>query len=125
GYWDIVRNADNPLYKDGGIVVLKGNLIPGGAVIKPKAATKKLLKHRGPAIVFNSIEEMEDQIDAPDLDVTWDSVLILRNAGPVGAPGMPEAGSIPIPKKMLQKGIKDMVRISDCRMSGSSYGTVV
>src|SRR5699024_10689783 len=125
-YRDVIRSFDNPLYKNGGIAVLKGNLSPSGAIIKPKAViNKKLLKHRGKAVVFTSIEDMEKRVNSSDLDVTEDSVLVLQNAGPVGAPGMPEAGMIPIPQKLLKKGVRDMVRISDCRMSGSAFGTVV
>ncbi|WP_066066927.1 IlvD/Edd family dehydratase [Neobacillus soli] len=125
-YRHIVKPLDEPLYKDGGIAVLQGNLAPNGAIIKPKAAINKaLLSHKGRAIVFTSIEDMEKRINDQDLDVTPDSVLVLQNAGPVGAPGMPEAGMIPIPEKLLKKGIRDMVRISDCRMSGTAFGTVV
>src|SRR5690606_37027313 len=124
-YRHVVRPLDDPIYKEGGIAILKGNLAPEGAVIKPKAASPHLLKHRGKAVVFDSLEDMEARIDDPDLEVAPDSVLVLRNAGPVGAPGMPEAGMIPIPKKLLAQGVKDMVRISDCRMSGTAFGTVV
>lgn len=124
-YEHIIKPLENPIYPSGGIKVLKGNLVPGGAVIKPKAATKKLLKHSGRAVVFHSIEDMERRIDDHNLNVTKDSVLILKNAGPVGAPGMPEAGMIPIPKKLLETGVRDMVRISDCRMSGTAFGTIV
>lgn len=125
-YRDVVKPINNPLHKDGGIAVLRGNLSPSGAIIKPKAVmNKKLLKHRGQAVVFTSIEDMERRVNRPDLEVTEDSVLVLQNAGPVGAPGMPEAGMIPIPQKLLKKGIRDMVRLSDCRMSGTAFGTVV
>ncbi len=125
-YRDVVKPINNPLHKDGGIAVLRGNLSPSGAIIKPKAVmNKKLLKHRGQAVVFTSIEDMERRVNHPDLEVTEDSVLVLQNAGPVGAPGMPEAGMIPIPQKLLKKGIRDMVRLSDCRMSGTAFGTVV
>lgn len=124
-YEHVIRPLDRPIYPEGGIAVLRGNLAPDGAVIKPKAASPHLLKHRGKAVVFDSIADMEARIDDPDLDVTPDSVLILRNAGPVGAPGMPEAGMIPIPRKLLAQGVRDMVRISDCRMSGTAFGTVV
>lgn len=125
-YRDIVRPINNPLYKDGGITVLKGNISPNGSIIKPKAIIdKKLLKHKGKAVVFNSIEDMEKRINSEELEVDKDSVLVLQNAGPVGAPGMPEAGMIPIPQKLLKQGIRDMVRISDCRMSGTAFGTVV
>ncbi|MEK5064569.1 MULTISPECIES: IlvD/Edd family dehydratase [Bacillaceae] len=124
-YRHIIKPVHNPLYKDGGIVVLKGNLSPNGCIVKPKAATKKLLKHRGKAVVFQSIADMEQRINDPNLEVTEDSVLVLQNAGPKGAPGMPEAGMIPIPRKLLEIGVRDMVRISDCRMSGTAFGTVI
>ena len=125
-YRDVVRPFDNPLHEDGGIAVLKGNLTPNGALIKTKAVLdKRLLSHRGQAVVFTSLEDMEARVNDPDLDVTEDSVLILQNAGPVGAPGMPEAGMIPIPQKLLKKGVRDMVRLSDCRMSGTAFGTVI
>lgn len=124
-YRDVIASAARPIAKTGGISVLYGNLAPRGAVIKPKAASQHLLHHRGPAVVFDSVADMEARIDSPDLPVSADSVLVLRNAGPVGAPGMPEAGMIPIPKKLLESGIRDMVRISDCRMSGTAFGTVV
>lgn len=125
-YRDVVKPFDDPLHKNGGIAVLRGNLSPSGAIIKPKAViNKKLLKHKGRAIVFTSIEDMEKRVNSPDLDVSEDNVLVLQNAGPVGAPGMPEAGMIPIPQKLLKKGVRDMVRLSDCRMSGTAFGTVV
>jgi dihydroxy-acid dehydratase len=124
-YRDIIRPFDDPLHPDGGIAVLRGNLAPNGAIIKSKAASKNLLKHRGKAVVFTSLKDLEQRIDDPNLDVTPESVLVLQNAGPVGAPGMPEAGMIPIPRKLLQMGVRDMVRISDCRMSGTAFGTVV
>ncbi|MEJ8776624.1 dihydroxy-acid dehydratase [Pseudogracilibacillus sp. ICA-222130] len=125
-YRDVIRTVSDPLHKDGGIVVLKGNLTPDGAIIKPKAViNKKMLKHRGKAVVFTSLDDMEERINDPELEVDENSVLILQNAGPVGAPGMPEAGMIPIPNKLLKQGIRDMVRISDCRMSGTAFGTVI
>lgn len=125
-YRDVIRPLDEPLHADGGIALLKGNLSPKGSIIKPKAVLdERLLKHRGQAVVFNSLEDMEKRINCPELDVNEDSVLVLQNAGPVGAPGMPEAGMIPIPKKLLKQGVRDMVRISDCRMSGTAFGTVV
>jgi dihydroxy-acid dehydratase len=105
--------------------VLHGNLAPRGAVIKQSAATPKLMQHTGRAVVFDSVEDMTARIDDHDLDVTPDSVLVLRNAGPKGAPGMPEAGYLPIPKKLGKAGVKDMVRISDARMSGTAFGTIV
>ncbi len=105
--------------------VLRGNLAPRGAVIKQSAATPKLMTHEGRAVVFETIEDMTERMDDPNLDVTADDVLVLRNAGPKGAPGMPEAGYLPIPKKLAQQGVKDMVRISDARMSGTAFGTIV
>jgi dihydroxy-acid dehydratase len=105
--------------------VLKGNLAPGGAVIKHASATEALLTHRGRAVVFDSLDDLAARIDAAELDVAADDVLVLRNAGPRGAPGMPEAGYIPIPLKLARQGVKDMVRISDARMSGTAFGTIV
>lgn len=124
-YRDVIYPAAEPLHADGGLAVLRGSLAPSGALIKPKAATPKLLEHRGRAVVFDGLEDLERRVDDPDLDVEPDDVLVLRGAGPVGAPGMPEAGLIPIPKKLLQRGVRDMVRISDCRMSGTASGTIV
>lgn len=125
-YKHVIKPLNDPIYKNGGIKVLSGNLVPSGALIKPKAILDDNLKtHTGKAIIFNSIEEMEEKINQDDLDVDENNVLVLRNAGPVGAPGMPEAGGIPIPKKLLKKGVRDMVRISDCRMSGTASGTVI
>lgn len=121
----VIRSRDNPLKKEGGIAILRGNLAPRGAVIKQGAAAAKLMQHEGRAVVFDSVADMANRIDDPALDVTEDDVLVMRNAGPIGAPGMPEAGYIPIPKKLAQKGIKDMVRISDARMSGTAFGTIV
>jgi dihydroxy-acid dehydratase len=122
---DVIRSLDNPIYEEGSLAVLKGNLAPDGCVIKPAACDKKFLKHKGPAIVFDSYQEMKDIIDSDDLDVTENHVLVLRNVGPVGGPGMPEWGMMPIPKKLLKKGVRDMVRISDARMSGTSYGACI
>jgi dihydroxy-acid dehydratase len=121
----VVRPLTDPIFAGGAIAVLRGNLAPHGAVIKHSAATPALLRHTGRAIVFDSLDELAARIDAPDLDVAADDVLVLRNAGPRGAPGMPEAGYIPIPRKLAQQGVKDMVRISDARMSGTAFGTVV
>ncbi|MBV9678871.1 MAG: dihydroxy-acid dehydratase [Acidobacteriaceae bacterium] len=121
----VIRPRANPLKPQGALAILRGNLAPQGAVIKQSAASDHLLQHTGEAVVFNSIEEMTKRIDAEDLDVSPQSVLVLRNAGPKGAPGMPEAGYIPIPKKLAKQGVKDMVRISDARMSGTAFGTVV
>ena len=114
-----------PLMEDAGIAVLRGNLAPRGAIIKPAAASAELLKHVGPAVVFDSIEDMRARVDDPDLEVTKDSVLVLRGCGPRGYPGMPEVGNMPLPRKLLEQGVRDMVRISDARMSGTAYGTVI
>ena len=122
---DVIRTLDKPVAPSGGLAILRGNLAPDGAVMKPVAAEPRLLKHAGPAIVFNSYDEMNAKIDDPALDVTADSVLVLRNAGPKGGPGMPEWGQLPVPKKLLQQGVRDMLRISDARMSGTSYGACV
>ena len=122
---EVIRPLDDPISKDGGTTVLGGNLAPNGAVIKHSAADPALLKHSGPATVFDNYRELSEKIDDPNLPVTKDSVLVLRNAGPVGAPGMPEWGMLPIPKKLLKEGVRDMVRVSDARMSGTSYGTCV
>ena len=122
---DVIAPRSEPLSESGGLVVLRGNLCPDGAVLKRSAAEPNLLQHEGPAMVFDDVYEMNDCIDSSDLDVTADTVLVLRNAGPVGAPGMPEWGHLPIPAKLLKQGIEDMVRISDARMSGTSYGAVV
>ena len=107
------------------MAVLRGNLAPNGAVMKPAAADPRLLKHSGPALVFRDYNEMAAQVDRDDLEVTADHVLVLQNAGPVGGPGMPEWGMLPIPKKLLKEGVSDMVRISDARMSGTSYGACI
>jgi len=111
--------------RTGGTFVLRGNLCPNGAVIKPAAAKSRLLTHRGNALVFANYAELKANIDREDLDVTPDTVLVLQNAGPLAGPGMPEWGMLPIPKKLLKQGIRDMVRLSDARMSGTSYGTCV
>jgi dihydroxy-acid dehydratase len=125
--WDeaVIRRRQAPLLPDAGIAVLRGNLAPDGAVIKPAAASPGLLRHRGRALVFDSIEDLHARVDDPDLDVDESSVLVLRGCGPRGYPGMPEVGNMPLPSKLLTKGIRDMVRISDARMSGTAYGTVV
>ena len=122
---DVICSLDQPLHSKGSINVLYGNLCPRGAIIKTSAASAHLLEHTGPAVVFDSYEEMMAKIENESLDVSETSVLVLRNAGPVGAPGMPEWGMIPIPTKLVKRGITDMVRISDCRMSGTSFGTIV
>jgi dihydroxy-acid dehydratase len=122
---EVILPLDKPLKQEGGVAVLRGNLAPDGAVIKPSAADPALHRHTGPAVVFNDYNDMAARIDDPALPVTADSVLVLRSAGPIGGPGMPEWGMLPIPKKLLQQGVRDMVRISDARMSGTSYGTCV
>ena len=121
----VVRPMANPIFPQGGIAVLQGNLAPGGAIIKQSAADPKLMEHEGRAVVFENAEDMAARIDHPGLDVTADDILVLKNIGPKGAPGMPEAGYLPIPKKLARAGVKDMVRISDGRMSGTGYGTIV
>jgi dihydroxy-acid dehydratase len=122
---DVIRCLNSPLKKEGAMAVLHGNLAPRGAVIKQSAASPELMRHTGRAIVFDSVDDMMSRIDSPDLDVAPEDVLVLRNAGPVGAPGMPEAGYLPIPMKLARTGVKDMVRISDARMSGTAFGTIV
>ena len=122
---EVILPLDNPLYHEGGTAILRGNIAPDGCVIKQTAADPKFHKHRGPAVVFEGYEDLHARIDDPDLDVTEDSVLVLKYAGPIGAPGMPEWGMLPIPKNLLEKGVRDMMRISDCRMSGTAYGTCV
>jgi L-arabonate dehydrase len=122
---DVVLPREKPLTKEGGLAVLKGSLAPDGAVIKQSAASPKLMKHRGRAVVFESPIDLKNRIDDPDLDVTADDILVMKNAGPVGGPGMPEAGFLPLPRKLLQKGVRDMIRISDARMSGTAFGTIV
>jgi dihydroxy-acid dehydratase len=122
---DVIVPLDQPISDEGGLAILRGNLCPNGAVIKQAAATPSLLKHRGQAVVFTSVEDVTARIDDTSLGITPESVLVMQNGGPVGAPGMPEAGNIPIPTRLLQQGVRDMVRISDARMSGTAYGTVV
>jgi dihydroxy-acid dehydratase len=122
---DVIRALDNPIRSEGGLAVLRGTLAPGGAVIKHSAADPRLLQHTGRAIVFEDYDEMNARLDDPDLDVTPESVLVLKSAGPQGGPGMPEWGMLPLPRKMLQQGVRDMVRVSDARMSGTSYGTCI
>jgi dihydroxy-acid dehydratase len=122
---EVIGTLEAPIQPPGGLAVLRGNLAPGGAVLKVSAASAELLQHRGPAVVFEDIDDLRERIDDPDLDVTADSVLVLRHAGPRGAPGMPEWGQLPIPQKLLKQGVRDMVRISDSRMSGTSYGACV
>jgi dihydroxy-acid dehydratase len=121
----VIRPRAQPLQADGALAVLRGNLAPRGAILRTTTASPHLQQHRGPALVFEDYADMLARIDSPDLPVTPETVLVLRNAGAVGVPGLPEWGSIPIPKKLLAQGVRDMVRISDSRMSGTSYGTVV
>lgn len=122
---DVIRSADKALVKSDGLAILKGNLAPDGAVIKPPAAEAHLLKHTGKAVVFKNYDDLSARIDSADLEIDANSVIVLQNAGPQGAPGMPEWGQLPIPKKLLEQGVRDMVRISDARMSGTSYGACV
>jgi len=122
---DVGRPLSNPIYPQGGIAVLQGNLAPGGAIIKQSAATPALMEHEGRVVVFENAQDMAQRIDDPDLDVNAQDILLLKNIGPVGAPGMPEAGYLPIPMKLARAGVKDMVRISDGRMSGTAAGTIV
>jgi dihydroxy-acid dehydratase len=122
---EVIRPLDRPLTPEGGIMVLKGNLAPNGAIIKPSAASPRLMQHRGRALVFESNADLHARIDDPDLDVDADTVLVLKHAGPVGYPGMPEAGTMALPKKLVAQGVTDMVRVSDARMSGTAFGTVI
>jgi dihydroxy-acid dehydratase len=122
---DVIRTLAAPLTKEGAMAVLHGNLAPGSAVIKQSAASPNLMRHTGRAVVFDGVEDMTRRIDLADLDVNPEDILVLRNAGPKGAPGMPEAGYLPIPMKLARRGVKDMVRISDARMSGTAFGTIV
>lgn len=122
---DVIRTVDNALYDEGALAVLKGNLAPDGCVIKPSACERRFFKHSGPAIVFDDYPSMKAAVDDEGLEVTADHVLILRNAGPQGGPGMPEWGMLPIPKKLVKQGIRDMLRLSDARMSGTSYGACI
>ncbi|MGA3156378.1 MAG: IlvD/Edd family dehydratase [Steroidobacteraceae bacterium] len=121
----VIRTLADPARPESGIWVLKGNLCPGGAVLKPSAATSSLFQHRGRAVVFNSIEDLRARIDDPGLDVDESSVLVLKGCGPKGYPGMPEVGNMPLPRRLLERGVKDMLRISDARMSGTAFGTVI
>jgi dihydroxy-acid dehydratase len=123
---DVIKTRENPIGPEGGVAVLRGNLAPQGAVIKHTAVLdRRLLRHAGPAVVFKNYNDMDARLDDPSLPVTADSVLVLQDAGPLGGPGMPEWGMLPIPKKLLEQGVRDMVRVSDARMSGTSYGTCV
>ena len=122
---DVIRPLNNPLVEDGGLAVLRGNLAPDGAIIKPSAATPALMQHRGKAVVFDDIDDLKARLDDPALEIDETSIMVLRNCGPKGYPGMAEVGNMPLPKKLLEKGARDMVRISDARMSGTAFGTVV
>ncbi|WP_019142529.1 L-arabinonate dehydratase [Noviherbaspirillum massiliense] len=122
---DVIRTLDNALYNEGALAVLKGNIAPDGCVIKPSACDKRFFKHTGPALVFDDYPSMKTAVESDDLDVTADHILILRNAGPQGGPGMPEWGMLPIPKKLVKAGVRDMLRMSDARMSGTSYGACI
>jgi dihydroxy-acid dehydratase len=122
---DVIRPLSNAIYDEGALAVLRGNLAPDGCVIKPSACSAKFQQHTGPALVFDDYPSLKVAIDDPDLDVTEDHVIILRNAGPKGGPGMPEWGMVPIPTKLVKQGVRDMLRISDARMSGTSYGACV
>src|SRR5207237_10039115 len=121
----VIRPRENPLDEGGSLVVLYGSLCPDGAVLKISAADPRLLSHEGPAIVFEDVHDLADRVDDPTLEIDEQSVMVLRNAGPVGAPGMPEWGHLPIPARLLKRGVSDLVRISDARMSGTSYAAVV
>jgi dihydroxy-acid dehydratase len=121
----VIGSLEKPFKPDTGLVVLKGNLCENGAVLKPTAASPELMQHKGQAIVFENIEDYHARIDDPELPVTKDSVLVLKNVGPIGYPGMPEVGNMSVPKKLLEQGVHDMVRVSDGRMSGTGFGTVV
>ena len=122
---DVIKKYETPLVENGGIKILRGNIAPDGAIIKPSAASSKLMKHKGKAVVFESVEELHNKIDNPNLDVDENSILVLKNCGPKGYPGMAEVGNMRLPQKLLKKGIRDMIRISDARMSGTAYGTVI
>ncbi len=122
---DVIKKYETPLVENGGIKILRGNIAPDGAIIKPSAASPELMKHKGKAVVFESVEELHNKIDNPNLDVDENSILVLKNCGPKGYPGMAEVGNMRLPQKLLKKGIRDMIRISDARMSGTAYGTVI
>jgi dihydroxy-acid dehydratase len=122
---DVIRPLNDPVSSENATAVLQGNLAPRGCVMKPSAAEKRLLRHRGPALAFDDYNHMAREIERDDLDVTPDHVLVLKNAGPKGGPGMPEWGMLPIPKKLVKAGVRDMLRVSDARMSGTSYGSCI
>jgi L-arabonate dehydrase len=122
---DVIRTFENPLTEEGGIKILRGNIAPNGAILKPSAASNHLMNHTGRAVVFESIEEFHEKIHDPNLDIDENCIMVLKNCGPKGYPGMAEVGNMVLPQKVLQKGIRDMIRISDARMSGTAYGTVI
>src|SRR4029077_15843195 len=122
---DVIKPINDPLKHDSGLAVLRGNLCPDGAILKPSAATPALMQHRGRAVVFETIEDFHARVDDPDLDVDENSILVLKGCGPKGYPGMPEVGNMALPRKLLARGVKDIVRISDARMSGTAFGSVV
>ena len=122
---DVISSLEKPIQQRAGIAILRGNISPNGAIIKPSAATKSLLKHTGKAVVFENIEDYKARIDDPDLEVDENSILVLKGCGPRGYPGMPEVGNMALPQKLLEKGVVDMIRISDARMSGTAFGTVI
>jgi dihydroxy-acid dehydratase len=122
---DVIRPLHDPLQAEGGLAILRGNLAPDGAVIKHAAASPHLLRHRGRTVVFRDMADLRARIDSPALDVSEDDILVLQNVGPIGGPGMPEVGNFPIPAKLLRQGVRDMIRISDARMSGTAFGTIV
>ena len=122
---EVIKEFENPITENGGIKILRGNIAPNGAIIKPSAASAELMKHTGRAVVFESVEEFHDKIDDPELDVDENCILVLKNCGPKGYPGMAEVGNMRLPQKVLKKGVRDMIRISDARMSGTAYGTVI
>jgi dihydroxy-acid dehydratase len=122
---DVIRPLDNPVYQEGSLAVLRGNLAPDGCVMKPSACDPRYYQHTGPALVFDSYPEMKAAVEDENLDVTADHIMVLRNVGPLGGPGMPEWGMLPIPKKLVKQGVRDMLRMSDARMSGTSYGACI
>jgi dihydroxyacid dehydratase/phosphogluconate dehydratase len=122
---EVIASLEKPFKPEGGLAIMYGNLTPGGAVIKQSAASQPLLQHRGRAVVCSGLEELAARVDDPSLEIGPEDVMVLQNAGPIGGPGMPEAGYLPIPKKLLAKGVRDMLRISDARMSGTAFGTVI
>ena len=119
---DVIRTLSNPVYTEGALAVLRGNIAPDGCVIKPSAMSAKFLQHSGPAVVFDDYPSLKKMLDDEDADITEDHVIVLRNAGPKGGPGMPEWGMVPVPTRLLKQGVRDMLRVSDARMSGTSYG---